>query len=60
MLLQHDDLGEFCEAYWQRDLEFDLTPLGDAVIDAFGGPQPIIVMFRDFEGNTVREFEFNP
>ncbi len=59
-LLAHDNLGEDpCDAYWEKTLVFDLSPLREAYVAAYGGPDLIWVRFRDFSGDEQR-FLFGP
>jgi len=58
-LLAHDDRGEFCDAWFERTLQFDLAPLRSEHIRAYGRPGVVILRFRDFHGNETR-FEFGP
>lgn len=58
-LLAHDDLGEMCDAWFERTLAFDLRPLRAAHVRAYGRPGVVILRFRDFHGNETR-FEFGP
>lgn len=59
VLLSHDDRGELCDAYWTRRLWFDLDPIRQAYIDAYGAPGVVVLMFRDFRGQ-ITEFRFGP
>lgn len=47
LALSHDDLGEMCDAYWERDLAFDLSP----VIEAASGSSLVGIHFVDYQGN---------
>ena len=58
-LLAHDDLDEPCDAWFMRTLEFDLQPLREAYIRAYGEPGIIIVNFQDYQGEVTR-LEFGP
>jgi hypothetical protein len=58
-VLAHDDLGEYCDAYFERTLMFDLAPLREAYIEAYGEPGEVIVRFRDF-GGQEHEVLFGP
>jgi hypothetical protein len=58
-VLEHDGLGEPCEAYWMRELEFDLSPLRRAYVEQYGQPGLIVLRFLDFQGVEHR-FEFGP
>ncbi len=59
MLLQHDDRGEACLAYFERTLSFDLLPIQDALIEDFGSPSKVLLRFRDFTGAET-EFTYDP
>jgi hypothetical protein len=50
MLLAHDDLGEPCDAYFEKTLHFDLGPIQDAHIEDYGEPGIVRIRFRDFLG----------
>ena len=58
MLLAHDDLDDPCEALIERSVVFDLDPIRQAHIDAYGRPGVVVLHFRYF-GETIR-FEFGP
>ncbi len=58
-LLAHDDRGELCDAWFERTLQFDLSPLRAEHIRAYGAPGVVLVRFRDFQGTETR-FEFGP
>lgn len=58
-LLAHDDLNEPCDGYFERALQFDLSPLRAEHIRAYGRPGVVIVRLRDSHGNEKR-FEFGP
>jgi hypothetical protein len=58
-LLAHDDLGEFCRAYWTRTLRFNLNPLREEYVASYGAPGLVVLQFRDFNGE-IREFVFGP
>jgi hypothetical protein len=55
MLLAHDDRDEPCDAYFERTLSFDLSPIQQAHIEDYGVPGIVRIRFRDFEG---KESEF--
>lgn len=50
--LQHDGLGELCDAWFERDLVFDLNPIRRRHMEVYGTPGPIIVVFQDEQGQT--------
>jgi hypothetical protein len=54
LVLSHDDLGELCDAFWTRDLSFDVRP-----ILALNNGQMIILRLVDWNGAT-HTFELNP
>ena len=58
-LLVHDDRGELCDAWFERTLQFDLSPLRAEHIRAYGRAGVVVVRFRDSNGNETR-FEFGP
>ncbi|MCL1594332.1 MAG: hypothetical protein M3132_08285, partial [Actinomycetia bacterium] len=53
MLLAHDDRDEFCLAYFEETLTFDLGPIQDAHIEDYGAPGIVLIRFRDFEGGET-------
>jgi hypothetical protein len=59
MLLAHDDLGDPCEAIIDRNVVFDLDPVRQSYVDAYGEPGVVILHFLDFMGNR-HTFEFGP
>jgi hypothetical protein len=59
LVLLHDDLGEMCEVYFEHTLRFDLDPIRQAHIEAFGQPGVVILMLHDYQGN-VHDFRFGP
>lgn len=59
MVLQHDDRGEACLAYFENTLAFDLTPIQEAHIQDYGSPGKVLLRFRDFMGNE-QEFTYDP
>ena len=48
MVLAHDDQGEMCDAYWERELAFDLRPLRGPS----GTVLPMLLVFLDYQGNA--------
>jgi hypothetical protein len=50
LLLSHDGLGQLCDAYFTKDLAYDLTPILDRYYRLFGNYGPIIVNFRAQNG----------
>jgi hypothetical protein len=54
LVLSHDDLGEPCDAFWTRELSFDVRP-----ILALNDGQMIILRLVDWNGQT-HTFELNP
>jgi hypothetical protein len=50
MLLVHDDLGELCRGWFERTLVFDLGPIRAAHIEDYGAPGPVMLVFRDYDG----------
>lgn len=58
-LLAHDDLDEMCDGYFERTLAFDLAPLRQAYIEAYGHPGEVVLRFRDFAGEE-RRVRFGP
>jgi hypothetical protein len=55
-LLAHDSEGQLCDAYFEEDLVFDLTPLRRSHEEQYGSPGPFDLVFEDFAGqrHTVR------
>jgi len=58
MYLDHE-LDEDCEAYFQAHLRFDLAPVRQAHIDAYGEPGVVILHLFDYEGQS-HDFRFGP
>jgi len=54
LVLVHDGLGEMCDAWWERRVAFDLTPLR-ARPDGSFVLMPITLHLRDFQG-VVHDF----
>lgn len=54
ILLAHDDLGQLCDAYFEKDLAFDLSP----ILQKSGG-QVVRLQFQDSTGE-VHTFDLNP
>ncbi|MFH1143651.1 MAG: hypothetical protein V1774_03820 [Candidatus Eisenbacteria bacterium] len=52
LILSHDDLGELCDAYFTVTLMYDLRPIREAYIEAYGAPGRIILDFVDSRGET--------
>jgi hypothetical protein len=59
MLLAHDDRGDPCESLIERTVAFDLDPIRQSYVDAYGEPGVVILHFLDFAGNR-HTFEFGP
>lgn len=55
LLLSHDDRGELCDAYFERDLAYDLTP----ILEKTGGGAMVRLLFEDSTGE-VHTFDLNP
>lgn len=53
-ILSHDDLGEQCDAAFERVLRFDLRPLRRAYVAAYGQPGQVAINLRDHQGNAQR------
>jgi hypothetical protein len=53
--LRHDNNNDFCKAYITEDISFDISPIVDAYLQAYGGRlDPIILNVMDFSGNDNR------
>jgi hypothetical protein len=53
LLLQHDDLGEMCDAHFLKRIVFDLNPVRRAFHQAYGAEHGIVrLMLEDFGGAT--------
>jgi hypothetical protein len=52
VVLSHDNRGEMCEAYWQRELRYDLAPILARYKQLYGHEETIEVLFLDGEGHT--------
>lgn len=59
LLLSHDDRGELCDAYFERDLNFDLWPILHLTRGPDGSMSPVIIHFEAWDGQ-VHTFELNP
>jgi hypothetical protein len=51
LVLGHDARGELCDGWFERTLQFDLTPLRRAFEQAYGRPGPVLLQFTDLQGN---------
>jgi hypothetical protein len=58
-VLQHDQMGEDCEALWQRDAAFHLRALRHYVDERFGPNQRVLVVLVTPDGDT-HEVVFGP
>lgn len=53
--LEHDALGDVCRALVERELSFDLTPLREAYLSAYGqGGTLVIHLYEPGSGAVVR------
>ncbi|MDX1741676.1 MAG: hypothetical protein R3178_10295, partial [Rhodothermales bacterium] len=59
LLLSHDDRDEMCDAYFERDLNFDLWPILHLTMGPDGTMTPVIIHFESWDGQ-VYTFELNP
>jgi hypothetical protein len=59
LVLEHDDRGELCDAYWERDLVFDLTPILAEHFRQYQQPGMVIVLLESPSGD-VYTFELGP
>jgi hypothetical protein len=58
LLLQHDDLGEMCDAHFLKRIVFDLTPIRRVFHQAYGAEHGIVrLMLEDF-GGAMHEFVY--
>lgn len=55
VVLDHDDRGELCDAFWERELSFDLRPLRRWM----QWPGPIVLVLLDHGGDAHR-FIYGP
>jgi hypothetical protein len=46
------ELDEDCDAWWQAERGFDLRPLKDAYLEAYGEPALLIMNLIDFQGEA--------
>lgn len=53
--LAHDDLGEMCDAFWTRDLAFDLLPIRRTM-----GTSGLIILVLDTPDGQSHRFELGP
>jgi hypothetical protein len=56
LLLAHDDLGELCDAYFERTLQFNLRPIQEAYRRSYGPEGVILLRFQDWQGE-IHTFE---
>jgi len=59
LLLDHDDRDELCDAWFEQRLAFDLQPIVDQYVRAYGRLDTIILNFEAADG-TVHRFEILP
>lgn len=59
LLLSHDDRGELCDAYFERDLGFDLWPILRLAAGPSGTLGPVIIHFEAWDGQ-VYTYEVDP
>jgi hypothetical protein len=59
LILDHDDRGELCDAYFERDLAFDLWPILRLATGPNGQVSPVIIHFEAWDGQTYT-YELNP
>ncbi len=59
LVLSHDDRGELCDAYWVRNLAFDMRPIQRVYESQYGRRDPIILHLR-VPGGSVQTFELHP
>ena len=59
LLLSHDDRDELCDAYFERDLNFDLWPILHLTMGPDGTMSTVIIHFEAWDGQTYT-FELNP
>jgi hypothetical protein len=52
IVLAHDDRGELCDAYWERELQWDLRPIQEAYRQSYGSGGVIRLRFEDNQGQT--------
>jgi hypothetical protein len=59
LVLSHDDLGELCDAYFERDLGFDLWPILHLTMGPDGSMSSVIIHFEAWDGQTYT-YEVSP
>ncbi len=52
VVLAHDSRGEMCEAYWERTLYYDLTPILRRFVEIHPNGGQVVVHFMDAEGHV--------
>jgi hypothetical protein len=55
LILRHDGRGEMCQAWFTRELTFDLRP----ILAALGGTQPIPLILHTPDGQ-IRSYVLRP
>lgn len=53
LVLQHDDLGELCDAWFTAELAFDLSPLIRLYLQQYGGEGPIAAHLLGPDGEVA-------
>ncbi|MBT8401117.1 MAG: hypothetical protein KJO98_11620 [Rhodothermia bacterium] len=59
LVLDHDDRGELCAAWFQQRVAFDLQPIVDEYVKSYGQLDPIILNFEASDG-SVHSIEMRP
>lgn len=59
LLLSHDDRGELCDAWFERDLAWDLRPIMERYRQEYGEFGVVILHFDDWQGER-HTFELIP
>lgn len=52
--LAHDDLDQLCDAWFERELRFDASPLLRAHAEAYGAPGPVVLRLELPDGTVQR------
>lgn len=53
-IVAHDNEGQLCDAWFERRLRFDATPLLDAYAEAYGAPGPVVLRLEGPPGTVYR------
>lgn len=53
LVLQHDNLGEMCDAWFERTLRFDLRPIARLYLARYGQPGPVMLHLLGPQGEVA-------